>query len=114
MVNGRVSGWDLGPAPFLKNQINMKKKKYSYLKDYQNWMIDGKMPNNGLCNHYGDYEHLELMTFISPNSKEKDELFWQNNSHLFWGSDSHKENRYVFTPLRQNLVLLMAALNNEL
>lgn len=92
----------------------MKNKTYSYLKDYQNWMIDGSMPHNGLCNCYGDDEHDELMDLISPSVQDKSKLLREDKDALFWGSDSLSENRYVFTPLRQNLVLLMAALNNEL
>lgn len=91
----------------------MKKKKYLPL--YEKWMKSGKLPEDGLCNLFVNDPLFEL---IDPG--------WCG----YWGYDgfdsyygdpyyddhcgSMNEVWYDFTPLRQNIVLLMAALNGEL
>lgn len=97
----------------------MKKNEPKYLKLYKEWMEAGKMPEPGLCAKFSDvfgwtlkkYPHFDL---IKPDDREKIRLDINGLAPSYWGSDSSQELKYIFTPLRQNLVLLMAALNNEL
>lgn len=91
----------------------MKKKKYLPL--YYEWLKTGRLPErdntSGLCTFLGsDFKHY----FPDPNKKTG-----------FWGYDAKEyedRDEYVawydfatkFTPLRQTIVLFMAALNDEL
>lgn len=71
------------------------------------------MPSAGLCDYFSclswyDEEHHELMLF-KPTNKN---IIGRN---AYWGSGSgHAEMKYVFTELRQNIILFLAAMNNEL
>lgn len=89
----------------------MKKKKYLPL--YEKWVKAGKIPENGLCDIF---ENDSLFSLIDPE---------RGVPETYWGYDDIQEEHhqlkipimelwYGFTPLRQNIVLLMAALNGEL
>lgn len=81
-----------------------------YLKFYFEWVEDGVLPHgNGLCQLFNGDEFFDL---IDPE-------FGDMNS--YWGCDDYErgsnyrsETANVFGPLRQNIVLLMAAMNGEL
>ncbi len=93
-----------------------------YLKLYKKWVTSGKIEDNpkgnrtgfgGLCNTVIGKEEVLNMT------DENEELVWS----AYWAfSDDEKDYinvdteglAYNFTPLRQNLVLLLAAFHNEL
>lgn len=96
----------------------MKENKPKYLKLYKKWMKDQRLPHGrGLCYELANLydKHGEaLLDLLSPTSDDDDSLRdnWLETRH--WGSDAPDKQLGVFTPLRQNLVLLMAALNNEL
>lgn len=94
----------------------MKKNKPKYLKYYREWMKAGRMPYEGLCSTLFDDLSKGFSEFytIFPTSKDLSRLKKKGLSWIYWGSDSGDWQEFVFTPLRQNLVLLMAALNNEL
>lgn len=95
-------------------------EKKSYLNFYFQCKLTGYIPyqeafgcSGGLCGLFGDDEFFNL---LEPHS---DEL--ETTAHWgYWGCDGMdiddcKVNRdIIFTPLRQNIVLLMAALNDEL
>lgn len=86
-----------------------KKKTSKHLQFYMDCMHKGRMPRVGLCScavhEYIDESLLE--TFIPDNTL--------TTAFSFWASGRQNKNCfYVFTPLRQTIVLLMAALNNEL
>lgn len=98
----------------------MKKKKYLPL--YKTWVKAGELPEDGLCNCFGlclsedeyelDPEH-ELFPLMYPEETS-------NPPSGYWGCgpeeqmiDGNNWNK-EFTPLRQNIVLLMAAMNGEL
>lgn len=85
----------------------MKKKKYLPL--YYEWSKARKLPNqNGLCGEFGraqsgnwSFEENPLFLLLVPDGAEK----WS-----YWAGGIGVR----FNPLRQNIVLLMAALNGEL
>ena len=87
----------------------MKKNK-KYLPLYRKWLKSG-LQTEGLCGFfYGD----PLFELINP----------EHGYDFFWGYDGMVDNHthvhdeqdlfYGFTPIRQNVVLLMAAMNGEL
>ena len=77
-----------------------------YLKFYKECLRYGFMPNPGLCY---TFRYDPLFQLIDP---ERGEMI------SYWGHDGDDDSehiiRFEFTPLRQNIVLLMAAMNNEL
>jgi len=93
-------------------------KKRSYLNLYKKWCKTGELPYAGLCCN------------LYPRQYEKfRNLYITNRMSGYWGYDGRNllplfdikiskekadEIRYKFTPLRQNLILFLAAMNNEL
>lgn len=89
----------------------MKKKK-KYLELYKKWLESGKLPTGlGLCNEFGTY---------ASGEPEKDGIGYWNDElfatmcppkygNSYWGGPVGE-----FTPLRQTIVLFMAAMNDEL
>ena len=99
----------------------MKKKKYLPL--YEKWMETGNLPEWGLCNCFGKW------LVIEEKWKYNDKLFplfveEMHRKDEFWAFEDDDDVSYVlepaeivgrqFSPLRQNIVLLMAAMNGEL
>jgi hypothetical protein len=92
-------------------------------------MEDGFLPskhngeNTGLC---GSATTLridnELLKLFEPNKEECEQLVEENTSSSWWGYGIHyhdpaystTQRHHGFTPLRQTIVLFMAAMNNEL
>lgn len=96
----------------------MKKNKPKYLTLYYEWAQSKKLPCRwGLCREfepfYAPNDH-PLFKLIKPTGRDKRNLRKYGFTDEYWGSDSVGCMFGEFTPLRQNLVLLMAALNNEL
>lgn len=93
-----------------------KNKRLLFLPKYYEWIEAGKMSVKGLCYQWDTHPIMEaetpseIFSLIEPSSYEIE----HRRDWLYWGSNSVHSEQYVFTPLRQNLVLLMAALNNEL
>jgi hypothetical protein len=78
---------------------------------------------SGLCDFYEKNwvteAEREFFMMVKPTEIDRDNLVKEGVSTYTWGSGvpSTEERKYVFhefTPLRQNIVLLMAAMNNEL
>jgi len=103
----------------------MKKKKYLPL--YYKWMEAGRMlaghnrETSGLCDYFKDLhngnECDELFELMKPTEEDFEELKREGKSCYTWASElpfGIKGEFYTFTPLRQNIVLLMAAMNGEL
>lgn len=83
----------------------MKKKKYLPL--YEKWIKTGRLPNNGLC---AIFPQDELFDLIDPE---------EGAHETYWGYEGSMKVPdltmwYEFTTLRQNVVLLMAAMAGEL
>lgn len=90
----------------------MDKKKYLPL--YESLLKNG-MTEPGLCYYFCDAKSLgwrfnsnPLFIIMKPTGKDKCE------NSMYWGSESKSGDHYQFTPLRQNIVLLMCAMNGEL
>ncbi len=89
-----------------------------YLKFYEDCMVTGFLPRKaGLCR---EFTHKELK-LIKPTTKERNILRKENYFSGYWGSGFHftdyPDSSILcggFTPLRQTIVLLLAAMNNEL
>lgn len=88
----------------------MKKKKYLPL--YKEWMERGSLPKGGLCCcfEYDDRAYNLLMIF-HPTEEECSEY---GHGIGWWGRVRYVEGITEFTDTRQNIVLLMAAMNGEL
>lgn len=89
----------------------MKKNKSKYLKYYLDYANRLMMPDPGLCSAFKGEPEFDL---VKPNRDDKLRLDTESKCAVWWGSDQIGTGLNDFTPLRQTLVLLMAALNNEL
>lgn len=86
-----------------------------YLPLYYKWIESGKLPSPGLCACFGKIDLFQLMY---PSAHTWDDFY-------YWGYDGSEpslnasfevadKRAFTFTELRQNIVLLLAAMNNEL
>lgn len=85
-----------------------------YLTKYYEWAEAGKLPMRGLCSCLCDGD-LSLLDLFSLH----DGSYWAHEEgpeyeRLGFPNSMANEVRYTFTPLRQNIVLFMAAMNQEL
>jgi hypothetical protein len=89
----------------------MAKKKY--LKFYQECLDSGRMPDAGLCICLGKRK-MEIFQPIGREVNYYDGVL----TGLYWASDVNPGDsfarHYGFSPTRQNIVLFLAAMNNEL
>jgi hypothetical protein len=95
------------------------KKNAKYLPLYYEWNKRGRMSVNGLCTKFMGLGNKAMpfykeFDFVRPTDKDADRLYMGGYSSAYWASDSPDMKEYIFTPLRQTIVLLMAALNDEL
>lgn len=78
---------------------------------YKEWMEEGNLPKYGLCNSVPEAYGNNLRDFKPP-------ILRDTLNDRYWGcGDGHTdlfEIAYRFTPLRQTIVLLICAMNNEL
>lgn len=86
-----------------------------YLPLYYKWIKKG-LPEDGLCNSLPENDALfQLMT---PLDEYKYLAYWGFNGEMryrrSYGLAINEEIWNSFTPLRQNIILFMAALNGEL
>lgn len=91
-----------------------------HLDFYYHCMASGEMPFEGLCicamNGIID---PDLLYLFKPSDTDILELQNSEKCTIMWGSDLHKFDASKkcfsgFGPLRQTIVLFMAAINNEL
>jgi hypothetical protein len=87
-----------------------------YLELYKDWRIGGKIPKEGLCASLNFPKRLEM---FEPTREDAEKLQKKNMSTAYWGSgmtiySNDKLRYYSFTPLRQTILLFLAAINNEL
>lgn len=91
----------------------MRKKK-KYLPLYYKWMNAGRLPTMGLCNCLPNSGAFKLLT-PTANDKVADNTYWaygRKVTRVVFNTSFPEATK--FTPLRQNIVLLMAAMNDEL
>lgn len=85
--------------------------------DFHNQCVSiGEIPNSGLCANFGGESFFEL---LCPGDLLDEASYWGfdgNDRHIGndYGGDMFHDVFRLYTPLRQNIVLLMAAINNEL
>lgn len=90
----------------------MKKKKYLPL--YHDWMERDWFPF--LCNYFDfscDEEASDLFSLFVPTKPELVKHAKEGYSHGAWGVKKYDRSGDP-TPLRQNIILFMAAMDNEL
>lgn len=90
-----------------------------YLPIYQEWIEAGQMlpvigapcpETSGLCDAFKFDENFLLM---EPTSYDLHQIELEGLNTFAWASDDSDYLWYKFTPLRQNIVLLMAAMNGQ-
>lgn len=87
------------------------KQPRKYLQTYYDFIHRGFVPGqNGLCQHFRGDSNFVLMWPTLENIKGMELGAW-------WAEDIHQQGLWLgeeFGPTRQNIVLLMAAMNGEL
>ncbi len=88
-----------------------------YLDFYNKCVITKELPDDGLCN----CGVIKIDSLLKPTEEDIEQLRFEGYAYTYWGSlgkedDSvaQRERYRSFTPLRQNIVLLLACLNGEL
>jgi hypothetical protein len=74
---------------------------------YEEWMETGTLPDYGLCSSLPK-KYLESLSKLSP---------FEGDISLFWAAGvpiGHWDRYDGFTPLRQTIMLLIAAMHDEL
>lgn len=87
----------------------------TYLEFYEQCMIVGKMPKKGLCNALPKNlkNTQNIFGIVRPTKQDETELVARKLPCSYWGLEDWKYEYDDFTPLRQTLVLLMAAIAGE-
>lgn len=72
------------------------------------------MKCDGLCNSNPVYVTGDIFYLFIPSIKEMAILIKNNYDWAYWASNSEDNKMFEFTDLRKNIVLLCAAINDEL
>lgn len=101
----------------------MARKKFRPHLDFYNKFAESKvMPGafvyakpSGLC-FLSTHNYLkgDLLDLFEPTDEDDKWLEWEGFDRTWWASENKDPMLGVFTPLRQTIVLFMAAMNNEL
>lgn len=86
---------------------------------------DGRLPSMGLCEAAGrGYIDLDTLNLFTPTKDDLDALVIERvipdfGLECFWAcgllnGSGFASRAFIFSPLRQTIVLFMAAINNEL
>ena len=91
-----------------------------YLPLYYEWMKKGLLPSHGLCHSLDEFRHpTKFFWLLTPDEEFSDDtaMYWgfigEKYTEKYYKSDD-VDKLFKFTPLRQNIVLFMAAMNGEL
>lgn len=89
-----------------------------YLPLYYKWIRAGKLPDSGLC-HSLWLDDNDLFHLFKPKCPDGYWAYWEEYfDHPVYTQDVDNDLKYKlcyeFNPLRQNIILLLAAINNEL
>ena len=72
-------------------------------------------PCDGLCRTVRDLGlDMEMFNLFEPTKEDNDWLTWEEHSKTYWGSGTKDPAFGKFTPLRQTIILFMAAMKGEL
>lgn len=84
---------------------------------HKEWMEKGGFFNLGLCNALPTQKYKNTLQKFVPSKDEQEQLRYSGYCDIYWGSglfnNDWKRFSY-YTPLRQTIVLLICAMNNEL
>lgn len=89
----------------------------SYLEFYKKCMKTGRLPKSGLCGSMDSYESVNLFQGYHPQYTYNWHWGYNGEPYPVWDTISKRMQRKIefeFTPLRQTVVLFLAAMNNEL
>lgn len=88
------------------------------IDEHKQWCRTGVLPScNGLCSELKNTEYEESLDLFRPSAKERIKLNDKGISVAYWGSGLkwHAKDIYKnYTELRQNIVLLICAMHDEL
>lgn len=76
----------------------------------------GKLPTRGLCVCMNGFEMNSILELLMPTKQELSEIEREGHEYVYWASGlpvDHRDEVYGFTPLRQTIILLCAALIGE-
>lgn len=93
------------------------KKKRKYYDFYVECMENGFMPFGGLCASIPKFSRKDEYTLglFSPTDDDVANPHNQMSTSLgYWGRSFQFESVFEFNEFRQNVVLFLAAMNNEL
>jgi hypothetical protein len=94
--------------------------KYTPFMDLYNRICQlGSLPENGLCSCIEGIEMRDILELFEPYGFERTDMFIMGYDMRYWASglclgDLLSERERAFTPLRQTILLLCAAINDEL
>lgn len=93
-----------------------KNKVGKHLQFYFDCIHYGSMPTTGLCKSADDrlISKTILEKYLTPDKADGEILLKERKDRAYWGSDDWGFCLYQFTPLRQTIVLFMAAISGEL
>lgn len=96
---------------------NIMRKKKQHLDFYKSCIENNyQMPCAGLCHcaYRGEYISIEIFAkYLKPTKEELLQIDKEYANSYFWASGNLSSCRYQFTPLRQTIVLFMAAIAGE-
>ena len=87
------------------------------INKHNKWCEKGKMNSSGLCDELIGTKYESAFMLFVPNKLERDMLEISGLSIGWWGSGVIHNNgsRYfTYTEMRQNIVLLICAMHDEL
>lgn len=101
----------------------MKKKKYLDL--YYDWIETGTLPEHGVCDSIrtklGDTQQHKFLSLFQPGPEWRGLWGYDGNDYTGcilglggYPGLTYEQVAYEFNDLRQNMILLMAAMNKEL
>jgi hypothetical protein len=90
-----------------------------YLPLYYEWMETGLLPHSGLCRCLNVFNDNKLFNLVTPDSQQGYWAYWHEfrKTPLYTQDVSREMSmklQYSFNPLRQNILLFLAAMNGEL
>lgn len=88
------------------------------IDEHKQWCKTGILTSyNGLCSELRDTEYEASLDLFRPSAKERVELIDKGMSAAYWGSGLRWDGKDIYknyTEMRQNIVLLICAMHDEL
>lgn len=97
---------------------DFKTKSMRLIDLHKEWCEFGGITNSGLCTSIDERKDLKTLSiYFEPTFDESKQLIIDGFDEVYWGSglpNGHEDEMKTYTPLRQTIVLLICAMNNEL